>query len=187
MTLCHPHTNCDIPYILCAFWVNTCSWRKIKEKSRHMLLVLSLHNSEKWRKGFQSGTVKVDHLKLNWDWLYMCSLILRTGGMVCLRWAGNSWGHKCAICPQFRPNYTLRGIFLYYVVQSLSCVHLFVTPWTAVCQASLSLTISQSLSKLTSIELVMLSNHLILWHSLLLVFNQGSDPWNGSILYEISY
>ena len=99
----------------------------------------------------------------------MCSLILRTGGMVCLRWAGNSWDHKCAICPRFRPNYALRGIFLYYVILSLSCVQLFATPRTAVCQASLSLTISQSLSKLTSIELVMLSNHLILWHSLLLL------------------
>ena len=48
------------------------------------------------------------------------------------------------------------------VVQSLSCVQLFVTPWTAAHQASLSFTISQSLLKLMSIELVMPSNHLIL-------------------------
>ena len=48
------------------------------------------------------------------------------------------------------------------VVQSLSHVQLFETPWTAACQASLSITISQSLLKLTSIELVMPSNHLIL-------------------------
>ena len=41
------------------------------------------------------------------------------------------------------------------VVQSLSCVHLFATPWTAACQASLSFTISWSLLKLMSIELVM--------------------------------
>ena len=39
-------------------------------------------------------------------------------------------------------------------VQSLSCIRLFVTPWTAACQASLSITNSQSLFKLTSIELV---------------------------------
>ena len=51
-------------------------------------------------------------------------------------------------------------------VQSLTCVWLFVTPWTAACQASLSFTISQSLLKLTSIELVMPSNHLILCHAL---------------------
>ena len=40
-------------------------------------------------------------------------------------------------------------------VQSLSCVQLFVTPWTAAPQASLSITNSQSLLKLRSIELVM--------------------------------
>ena len=45
---------------------------------------------------------------------------------------------------------------------------LFATPWTAVCQASLSLTISWSLLKLVSIESVMPSNHLILCCSLLL-------------------
>ena len=54
-------------------------------------------------------------------------------------------------------------------VQSLSCVRLFVTPWTAVCQASLSFTSSRSLLKLISIELVMPSNHLILCHPLLLL------------------
>ena len=44
---------------------------------------------------------------------------------------------------------------------------LFVTPWTAACQVSLSFTISQSLLKLTSIELMMPSNYLILHHPLL--------------------
>ena len=48
-------------------------------------------------------------------------------------------------------------------VQSLSRVRLFVTPWTAACQASLSVTNSWSLLKLMSIELVMPSNHLILF------------------------
>ena len=51
------------------------------------------------------------------------------------------------------------------VTQSL---RLFVTPWTAACQASLSFTISQSLLKLMSIELVMPSNHLVLCCPLLL-------------------
>ena len=55
------------------------------------------------------------------------------------------------------------------VVQSLSCVRLFVTPWTAACQASLSFTISQSLLKLMSIESVMPSYCLILCHPLLLL------------------
>ena len=47
-------------------------------------------------------------------------------------------------------------------VQSLSHVRLFETPWTAACQASLSITNSQSLLKLMSMESVMPSNHLIL-------------------------
>ena len=51
-------------------------------------------------------------------------------------------------------------------VQSLSHVRLFVTPWTAAGQASLSITNSRSSLKLMSIELVMPSNHLILCHSL---------------------
>ena len=45
----------------------------------------------------------------------------------------------------------------------------FVTPWTAACQASLSITSSQSLPKLMSIESVMPSNHLIICHPLLLL------------------
>ena len=53
-------------------------------------------------------------------------------------------------------------------VQSLSNVILFVTPWTAACQAALSITNSWSLLKLMSIESVMLSNHLILCPLLLL-------------------
>ena len=53
-------------------------------------------------------------------------------------------------------------------VQSLSRVRLFVTPWTAALQASLSITSSWSLLKLISIKSVMPSNHLILCHFLLL-------------------
>ena len=55
-------------------------------------------------------------------------------------------------------------------VQSLSRVQFFATSWTAARQASLSITSSRSLLKLMSIELVMLSSHLILCHPLLL-------PW----------
>ena len=71
-------------------------------------------------------------------------------------------------------------------MQLLSNVWLFVTPWTAECQTSLSITNSRSLPKLMSIELVMPSNHLILCHSLLLlpsifpnirVFSNESALW----------
>ena len=53
--------------------------------------------------------------------------------------------------------------------QSLSCVRLFATPWIAACQASLSITNSRSSLRLTSIESVMPSSHLILCRPLLLL------------------
>ena len=61
------------------------------------------------------------------------------------------------------------SIFQFISLQSLSHVRLFVTPWTAAHQASLSITNSQSLPKLMSIESVMPSNHLILCHPLFLL------------------
>ena len=79
-------------------------------------------------------------------------------------------------------------------VHSFRHVQLFATPWTIACQASLSITNSQSLPKLMSIESVMPSNHLILCHPLLLLpsifprirvfqmsqlFASGGLPWLG--------
>ena len=58
--------------------------------------------------------------------------------------------------------------FTFSSVQSLSCVRFFETPWTAARQASLSITTSESLPKLMSIESVMPFNHLILCHPFLL-------------------
>jgi len=55
------------------------------------------------------------------------------------------------------------------VVQSPSHVQLFATPWTAIPQASLFLTVSQSLPKFMFIASVMPSSYLILWHPLLLL------------------
>ena len=57
------------------------------------------------------------------------------------------------------------------VVESLNCIQLFVTSWTAACQASPSFIISWSLLKLISLELVMPPNHLILRHPLLLLLS----------------
>ena len=70
-------------------------------------------------------------------------------------------------------------------VQSLSCVRLFATLWTAASQASLSITYSQSLLKLMSIESVMPSNHLILCRPLLLLPSILPSIWvfsNESVL-----
>ena len=69
-------------------------------------------------------------------------------------------------------------VFVVFVVLLLSPLRHFVTPWTAVRCAALSFTISWSLLKLMSIELVMLSNHCILWHPLLSCLQ--SFPASGS-------
>ena len=60
---------------------------------------------------------------------------------------------------------------LKHIFRSFQCVQLFVTPLTAACQASLSITNSQSLLKLMSIESVMPSNHLNLCHPLLFLLS----------------
>ena len=60
-------------------------------------------------------------------------------------------------------------VYTCFVVQLLSCVQLFATPWTAAHKASLSFTISRSLLKLMSVESVMPSNHPILCCPLLLL------------------
>ena len=65
-------------------------------------------------------------------------------------------------------------IFAVCVVQSLSLVRLFVTPWTAAHQAPLSFTISQSSLRLTSIKSVMPSSHLILCRPLFLLPSRPS-------------
>ena len=72
-------------------------------------------------------------------------------------------------------NFTVNGISClimqviptFISVQSLICVQLFATPWTAACQASLSITSSRSFLKRMSIKSVMPSNHLILCQPLL--------------------
>ena len=80
----------------------------------------------------------------------------------------------------FCPHYSWDGLAIFpedltlslpptVVVQSLSHVQFFETPWTTALQASLSFTTSQSLLRLMSIELMMPSNHLILCHPLLLL------------------
>ena len=76
--------------------------------------------------------------------------------------------------------------FQFSSVHLLSCVHLFATPWTVACQASLSITNSWSLLKLTSIESVMPSNHLILCRPLLLlplIFSSVRVFANESVLH----
>ena len=87
-------------------------------------------------------------------------------------------------------------VCIFLVVQSLSQVQLFVTPWTIAHQAPLSSTVSWSLLKFMSVELVMLSYHLILCSLLLLlpsifpsirVFtNESTPPIRWSFSFSIS-
>ena len=75
----------------------------------------------------------------------------------------------------FPIQFRYRTLVFYFIllcfssVQLLRRVWVFVTPWTAVCQSSLSITNSRSLLKFMSIESVMPFNHLILCHPLLLL------------------
>ena len=74
-------------------------------------------------------------------------------------------------------------------VQSLSCVQLFATPWTAAHQSSLSSTISQSLLKLMSIESMTPFNHLLLCHPLLILHSifPASGSFQKSRLFASGY
>ena len=102
------------------------------------------------------GSQRVRH---NWE----------TSLSLSLYWSRNSF------CNRYFPKWSF--CLGKIVVQLLSCVRLFVTPWMAACQASLSFTVSWSLVKLMSIDLVMLFNHHILCCPLL---HLPSFPSSGS-------
>ena len=86
---------------------------------------------------------------LCWSSCDLSHLSLPNGWQSCPYWDG------LGLIPRFI------GLSWLQIIQSLSHVQLFVTPWTAACQVSLSFTISWSLLKLMSTVLVMPFNHLI--------------------------
>ena len=104
----------------------------------------------------------------------------------------NIWTELILDYKNVSPNSILQYIFLnLYLscissVQPLTCGWLFTTEWTAALQAFLSITNSRSLLKLSSIELVMLSNHLVLCHPLLFlssIFSSVRFFSNESVLH----
>ena len=102
-------------------------------------------------------------------------------------WQSPSFPHQpvWTWCPGFVLQTRIKLKPAFAVVQSLSPVRLFATPWTAALQASLSFTVSWSLLKLMSIELVMPSSHLIPCHPLLLlpsIFPSTRVFFNESVL-----
>ena len=106
-------------------------------------------------------------------WVREWPQVIGTNQVACGAWSAG-WRESCSPFPPLSS------------VQSLSCIRLFVTPRTAACQASVSITNSWSSLKLMSIELVMPSNHLILCHPfLLLAFSlsqhQGLFQWISSL------
>ena len=95
-----------------------------------------------------------------WTWVWANSgKWWRTGNLACC----SSWGHRV------RYDLATEQSVPFSSVKSLSRVRLFATPWIAAPQASLSIIISRSSFKLTSIESVMPSSHLILCRPLLLL------------------
>ena len=124
------------------------------------------------RRGHQRGEMIGLHHQCNGHRLGLTS---RNGkgqrGMACC----SPWGCKGLDMPGWLNNNNSNILLVTYLkckfssVQSLSCVWLFVTSWTAARQVSLSITSFWSLPKLMSIESVMPSNHLILCHPLLLL------------------
>ena len=102
----------------------------------------------------------------------LCQRILETHRKVCF---SHLWGHCSFLLSHdvhellFVPSISLFPSPMFSSVQLLSCIWLFVTPWTVALQASLSITNSPSLLKIMSTELVMPSNCLILCYPLLLL------------------
>ena len=114
-------------------------------------------------------------------------------GIRCLLWSVHSLG-KTLLAFALLHSVLQGQICLFSSVQSLSCVWLFATPWTAARQVSRSITNFWRLPKLVSIELVMPSNHLILCHLLLLlppippsirVFSNESAPRIRCLLLQV--
>ena len=99
-----------------------------------------------------------------------CLVFALGGEYRCSMWLVNfiapSYPHASKMQPSVACYTSLSSVQFF---QWLSHVRLFVTPWTAACQVSLSITNSQSLLKVMSIESVMPSNHLILCRPLLLL------------------
>ena len=117
----------------------------------------------KWMSEWEGKSITGIRLSISWS-------LFRPSGSVIL---ASSWSPRPFFCfPNFQtllpPSVNSTSTHI-SSVQSLSCVWLFVTPWTVAHQAYLSFTNSQSLLKLMSVELEMPTNRLILWHPLLLL------------------
>ena len=106
------------------------------------------------------SSYKIDSINKNTGWAFLKIVVTRNH-------FGKNLFNICSFFFYFGLN--KQHTVQFRLVQSLSHVWLFVTPWTSARQASLSITNSRSPPKAMSIESVMPSNHLILYHPLLLL------------------
>ena len=143
-------------YAICIEWFHSV----IQRKKLLIHTVIWMNHKVCWLKKSRSKTNI-------YVWYYLYKIIEMENQ--CIMTEGGSvvaWGVEQRTAKDMRElTGVMDGFFkliLFSSVQSLSCVWLFVTPWTAARQASLSITSSWSLRKLTSIESVMTSNLLIL-------------------------
>ena len=155
-------------YLSFSFWLT--SFSMIISRSIHVL-EMALFHSFLWPSStpLYTCTMSSKHPKfsLDVDALIWAQCFENNGSE---QWfsAGTIHGHLAMYGDMFRSSLPSSKWGQVSSVQSFSHVQLFATPWTAACQASLSITNSLSLLKLMSIESVMSSNHLILCHPLLL-------------------
>ena len=145
--------KCRLPFslIFCHF----CIWNILQRqwvwgKCQHKTIT-TLHLFYRWSKKKLSFSLLLWTIFLNWNKIFRSQFSDKKSANTHLIWKLNSWGISS--------------------VQSFSHVWLFVTPWIAVRQASLSITNSQSLLKPMFIKSVMPSSHLILCSPLLLLLS----------------
>ena len=129
-------------------------------------------NNKCWRGCGERGTLSLDGGNVNCGHMENSMEFPQKANTRTTVWSNNSTSLYISSKKKSRSTSSKRHVYpVVYstVVQLLSCVQFFATPWTATHQASLSFPISQSLLRLMSIESVMPSNHLILCHFLLLL------------------
>ena len=127
---------------------------------QHLSTTTPLHEPRPWQPPFSSVSMNLAFLDSTYKWYHSVFVFL------CLTYFILHNAHKILPCCHICVCVCVCELSL---VQPLSHVRLFATPWTTAHQASLSINNSQRLLKLRSIEWVMASNHLILCHPLLLL------------------
>ena len=136
----------------------TCHSKPLFQQHKRWLYTWTSPDGQHWNQ--------IDSIICSWGWRNSIQAAKTTSGAYCCS------DHELLIVKfRFKLNKVEKTIRPFSSVQLLRCIRLSATPWTAACQASLSITNSRSLPKLMSTESVMPSNHLILCCPLLLLLS----------------